>query len=63
MKRKEFEEQMKQFKIGDWLTLDLQGPYGQYRVSGYLVKVEYSQVHLDIGDPHSHEKLVKISGA
>lgn len=62
MRRKDFDERIKLFKIGDWIKFDCRGMYGNYRVEGKLKKVdERGYVHLDRGFAHSYRKIITIS--
>ena len=62
-KRKDFDERIKLFKIGDRVKLDCSGLYGRYRVEGKLKKVdmESGRVQLDKGFARSYRKIIAIS--
>ncbi len=61
MKRKDFDEMIKQFKTDDTITLHLRGMTDRYSVTGKFVKVtDRGFVYLDKGFAHSYRKIIAI---
>lgn len=61
MKRRDFEEAVKDLKPYDHVVIIVRGNYGTYTSEGLLFKVCEGRVSLNHGSSHSYQRILSIS--